>query len=157
GNGLKALLMFLFIRKSDYKSPEDAKEQHHSITKLAKKHSDFPLYRAPETLANAISQRFPVLMLTIFFGPSAAGFYTLGNRVLQQPITLVGKSLGDVFYPRIAEAANNKENLTKLIIKATLLLGALGIIPFGFIILFGPWLFGIIFGSEWVVAGKYAQ
>lgn len=157
GNGMKAVLMFLFIRKSNYKPVEKKQEPRLSIKESAKKHIDFPLYRAPETLVNAVSQRFPVLMLTTFFGPAAAGFYTLGNNVLQRPIQLVGRSVGNVFYPRIAEAANNQESLSKLIIKATFSLMALGIVPFGIIIFFGPWIFTLIFGADWVVAGEYAQ
>src|SRR5699024_8227243 len=77
--------------------------------------------------------------------------------VLNMPAQLIGKSVGDVFYPRISEAAYNKENLTSLIKKATLTLGAVGAIPFGTVIFFGPWLFGFVFGEEWVMAGEYAR
>lgn len=156
-NGLRALLMIIFIRKSKYKQKMHPQEDQMTIKELAMKHKDFPLYRAPEVLVNSVSQRFPVLMLTSFFGPAAAGFYTLGNTVLQQPIRLIGESVGNVFYPRITEAAHNEESLTKLILKATFALGAVGIIPFGAIILFGPWIFSFVFGADWLMAGKYAQ
>jgi O-antigen/teichoic acid export membrane protein len=62
-----------------------------------------------------------------------------------------------VFYPRITEAAHRGENLTRLIIKATFSLAAVGFIPFAVIVAFGPWLFGFVFGSEWVMAGEYAR
>ena len=94
-----------------------------SLKKLAKRYRDFPLFRAPQVFLNAISQSLPVLMLTSFFGPAVAGFYSIGRTVLAIPSTLIGKSVGDVFYPRISEAAHNGENLTKLIKKATLSLG----------------------------------
>lgn len=157
-NGLRAIMMMFFIRRSRNKRKVNKHgEGTLSIRELAKKYRDFPLYRAPEVLVNSISQRFPVLMLTTFFGPAAAGFYTLGNTVLQQPIRLIGDSVGNVFYPRIAEAAHSNESLAKLIIKATLALAAVGLIPFGTIIIFGPWIFGFVFGSEWEIAGRYAQ
>jgi O-antigen/teichoic acid export membrane protein len=73
------------------------------------------------------------------------------------PSQLIGKSVGDVFYPRITEAAHRGEDLTRLILKATLSLAAIGIVPFGMIVAFGPWLFGFVFGSEWVIAGVYAR
>ena len=73
------------------------------------------------------------------------------------PSQLIGKSVGDVFYPRIAEAAHNRENLTKLTLKATLSLAAVGFVPFAVVIAFGPWLFGFVFGSDWVMAGEYAR
>lgn len=33
----------------------------------------------------------------------------------------------------------------------------MGIISFGIVVLFGPFLFHIVFGSEWIVAGEYAR
>lgn len=135
-------------------SPEHGKN---SLKVLAKKYYDFPVYRAPQVFINAISQNLPVLMLASFFGPPAAGFYAICKTVLGLPSTLIGKSVGDVFYPRISEAARNSENLTRLIFKATIALAAIGLIPFGLILAFGPWLFGFVFGGEWVIAGEYAR
>jgi len=156
-NGIRAFMSMYLIKKTEYKPIEYSEGNLYSVKEIAKKYKDFPLFRAPEVFIHSVSQRFPILMLTIFFGPLSAGFYTLGNTVLQKPIQLVGKSVGDVFYPRISKAANNREDLTNLIKKATLALVAIGIIPFGLIIFFGPWIFGFIFGAEWITAGKYAQ
>src|SRR5699024_6153459 len=89
-NGIKALLMIIFSRKSSYVEDErKLKEENESIKRLAKKYYDFPLYRAPETFINAISQGTPVLMLTVFFGPAAAGFYTIGRTTLSIPGRLI--------------------------------------------------------------------
>lgn len=124
---------------------------------LAYKHRDFPYYRAPQVFINALSQSLPVLMLASFFGPASAGFYAIGRTVLGVPSTLLGKAVADVFYPKIAEAANRNENLHKPIFKATLALAGVGIIPYGTVFLFGPWLFAFVFGEEWLIAGEYAR
>src|SRR5699024_8218297 len=125
------------------------------LGKLAKKYYDFPVYRAPQDLLNSVSDSLPVIMLTTLFSPTSAGFYTIGRTVLRLPSNLVGKAVGDVFYPRIAEASNKKENMVKLLQKATLSLAAVGIVPFGLVILFGPFLFSLVFGAEWEMAGQY--
>src|SRR5699024_5072075 len=104
-----------------------------------------------------LSQNVPIFLLTSLVGPAAVGFYNIGRTVLALPSRLIGQSIGNVFYPRIARAANNGENLKKLIKKATLGLGAIGIIPFGTVVIFGPWLFEFVFGSGWDVAGEYAR
>jgi O-antigen/teichoic acid export membrane protein len=155
----KALMMIFFANNLFYKKGQDAILNNETVSykKLAKKYKDFPLYRAPEVLLNAVSQSLPILILTSFFGPASAGFYSIGRTVLAIPSQLIGKSVGDVFYPRIAEAAINGENLTRLIKKATLALAAVGILPYGIVVAFGPWLFGFVFGSEWVMAGEYAR
>lgn len=155
--GINALLLLLFSKGSDNRNLISSIKETVSIMRLAKKYKDFPLFRAPEVLLNAVSNSLPILILTSFFGPAAAGFYGLGRRILQLPSELIGKAVGDVFYPRISEAANNGENLTYLIRKSTLMLSVIGIFPFGIVILSGPWLFGFVFGMEWIKAGEYAR
>ncbi|MBY0145116.1 lipopolysaccharide biosynthesis protein [Neobacillus niacini] len=158
GQFLRVSMMILFAKGSNIKQElEGDNAESLSIKELAKKHKDFPLFRAPQVFLNAVSQGLPILMLTSFFGPASAGFYSLGRTVLSIPSQLIGKSVGDVFYPRISEAANKGEDLTLLIKRATLSLGAIGIIPYGIVIIFGPWLFGFVFGSDWIKAGEYAR
>src|SRR5699024_717144 len=101
-NGLRAILM-LFLLKLNKKNIDatdlnELSERNLSLKELLIKYKDFPLYRAPEVLMNSVSQRIPVLMLSVYFGPASAGFYTLSNTVLQQPIRLIGDSVGNVFY-----------------------------------------------------------
>lgn len=161
GQLLNALMMiFGVIRKNNKNGQSSVLEDSSdplSLKKIAKRYKDFPLFRAPQVFINAASQSLPVLMLTSFFGPASAGFYSIGRTVLSIPSQLISKSVGDVFYPRISEAANNGENLTKLIIKSTFALAAIGVLPYGIIILFGPPLFAFVFGTEWVTAGEYAR
>ena len=157
GEGLKALMLVIFARKTINTSITGPLEEKIMVKEIASKYKDFPIFRAPQVFINAISQNLPVLVLAILFGPVSAGFYTIGRTVLGIPSQFVGKSVGDVFYPRITEAANNGENLTNLIKKATLVLGAIGLVPFGIVIVFGPSLFSFVFGAEWVSAGEYAR
>jgi O-antigen/teichoic acid export membrane protein len=145
------------ITTSKFTFKKGNNEDKESVFSLAKKHKDFPIFRASEMFINGVTQSLPVLMLTVFFGPAAAGLYSIGRRLLSMPAQIIGKSVGDVFYPRIAEAAHNKEKLSRLVIKATLSLVAIGFIPFGIIIVFGPLLFSFIFGTEWAMAGEYAR
>src|SRR5699024_1699607 len=128
-----------------------------NLIQIAKDYSDFPKLRSPQVLINASTQSIPILLLTSYFGPVSAGFYTLSRSVINMPIRLIGKSVGDVFYPRISLAANNGESLTKLIKRAVLYLSIIGIIPFGIIFIYGPGIFGFVFGQEWVTAGEYAR
>lgn len=136
------------------KKSEDEKVR---MRDLAGQYRDFPMYRAPQQLLNAVSQGLPAVLLSVFFGPAAAGFYVLSSRVLRLPADLVSQSVGKVFLPRVAEAARNGENLQRLIIKATMGLAAVGLVPFGLIILAGPTLFGFVFGADWVTAGHYSR
>jgi O-antigen/teichoic acid export membrane protein len=128
-----------------------------SLRALAFKYRDFPSFRAPQILLNSVSQNLPTVMLAAFFGPAAAGFYALGRRVLSLPASLVSGSVGTVFLPKIAEAGQRGERLRPLIVKGTIGLALVGLVPFGVIVVAGPWLFGVAFGAQWVVAGEYAR
>lgn len=128
-----------------------------SKSDLVKEFRDFPVYRAPQVFINTLSQNLPVVLLGSIFGPATAGFYSLSRMVLGMPIQLLGRSIGDVFYPRISEAAHRGENLLALSIKATFALAVAGAVPFGLIIILGPKLFVLIFGSEWLQAGEFSR
>lgn len=154
-NGLKAILMYIYSRNRPKVREENIKK--HEIKKLIIDYKEFPLYRAPEVFLNAISTGLPIILLTVFSSPQIAGFYTIVRTVMSLPSQLIGKAVGDVFYPRIAEAFNNGENIRKLIGKATFGLGIIGIVPFGIIILIGPQIFSFVFGHEWVTSGEYAR
>jgi O-antigen/teichoic acid export membrane protein len=127
------------------------------IRKMAKKYYDFPLYRAPQSFVGNISSRLPILLLAGFFGPVVVGFYTLGTRVIKAPSNIIAKSFGNVFYPKIAKDFNNGEDIRKILLKATTALASVGLIPFAIIIIWGPELFGFIFGDDWLMAGAYAR
>ena len=160
GSALHVALLCLGLRLS--RKPEVVDGRAHdepppSLGAIAARYYDFPAYRAPQNFINAASQSLPILLLASLFGPAAAGFYAIGMTVMGLPSTLIGASVSDVLYPRVTEAAHRGEDITGLILRATMGLVAIGSIPFGLVVLFGPGLFEIVFGSAWTTAGEYAR
>ncbi len=161
GDAFKAFLLFTSARKltglSDFslKNPKVFKKDHLKL--LAKRYRDFPMYRAPQNIIFAISQSLPVLLLASLFGVAAAGFYTLGRKILKIPASLISKSIANVIYPKLAESINQGNSIFDILKQSTLWLFALGILPTIAIMVFGPKLFGLIFGNEWIMAGHYAR
>lgn len=158
GYALHAVFLYFGARKIYIKDPINVAGASVSrLKELAIQYRDFPLYRAPQNFINAASQSAPVLLLAVFFGPIAAGCYALAKAVMGVPITLVGKAVGDVFYPRVVNAAHAKENIARHILRATAVLFIVAVVPFVIIFLFGSEIFGYIFGAQWINAGIYAQ
>lgn len=153
--GIKAFLILLIARNS--KPILNILKIKYPIKKLIIKYKDFPLYRAPQTFVNSISESLPILMLASFFGPASVGFYNIGRTVLNIPTQLIGKSVGDVFYPKISSIANNRLSITNLLIKSTFVLLGIAIFPLGVVVIFGPYLFSFVFGTDWIIAGEYAR
>ncbi len=154
---LHTLLIVSHLKYKFSRSTLNIKDNAGEMVRLLKVYKDFPLYRAPQELVNGISSSLPILLLASFFGPAYAGFYTISKKVLHVPTNLLSKSIGDVFYPRITQAANKREHVANLLFKATMGLAIVGIIPFGIVFMFGPWLFGLVLGEDWIQAGEYAR
>lgn len=127
------------------------------IKQLAFRHRDFPLYRAPKVVIDAISAALPVFGLTTLIGSSEAGFFTLAISVLSMPAALIAKSVENVLYPQLSKTANEFKKLSPLVFKSTLWLAFIAIWPFAFIAMFGPFLFETVFGGDWRDAGVYSQ
>ncbi|MFQ6581349.1 lipopolysaccharide biosynthesis protein [Priestia megaterium] len=156
GQALKGIMMLRWAEGFNLK-PNTQNHWFIHIKQLARKYIDFPLYRASQSFIDVVTQNLPILFLTSFFGTAAVGYYSIGRTVLNIPSKFIGKSVGDVFYPRIIKAANRDEDLVKLLKKATFYLLLIGLIPYGIVIVAGPFLFSIVFGDGWNQAGEYAR
>lgn len=157
---LKSLIKSFLIAYKDIRLNSIIKIMTFNLRSLiitSKKFKDFPIYRAPQVLSNSIGQNIPILLLTAWFGPIIAGFYTLSRTVLGVPSQLIGKSIGDVLYPHISKSHNENKNITNILIKYTFYLAMIGIVPFGTIFILGPPIFSIVFGEQWTEAGEVAR
>ena len=160
-NAFHATASFLVSRKTinnrESENAEGIRIWDAETKNVLREYQDFPVYRTPQILFNSLSKNLPVVMLTILSGPFSAGLYTLCNRVLKLPSIILADAVGNVLNQRLAEASKNGEPLQPLIINSTILLAFVGIIPFAVIFIFGPPLFALIFGEEWLMAGEYAR
>lgn len=120
---------------------------------------DFPIYRAPQSLINSFSMGLPVLIINYQFGPKIAGYYALSVTVLSIPVSLVGKSISDVFYPKFSHLISIKKYdvASKLFDICTLILGIISVFPILILFLFGGRLFSFVFGNTWYIAGDLAK
>jgi len=126
------------------------------MLRVASRYKDFPLFSSWSTLFNALSLQIPVVLLSYLFGPTVTGLYSLGYRVLQTPMSLIGQSIGQVFFSSAAEAnrSGSISVVTRVIFHRLVQVGLPVILLIG---VAAPELFSFVFGSEWQVAGVYAQ
>lgn len=137
--------------------PKSRQRKKSIYAAVARRHRDFPIFRAPQVLLNTVSRAAPIALLASFFGPSIAAFYAIAQSVLYLPVALVAQSTGRVFLQRLAANAHAGQPLKNDIVKATAILAGIGLLPFGVIGAFGPELFALVFGAEWGEAGQYAR
>jgi lipopolysaccharide exporter len=122
-----------------------------------KRYRKFPLVDSWSSFINNLSWQLPSLMLLYYFSETVVGYYSLSSRMILLPMTLLGSSLAQVFYQRTAELRSNPEKLTKSVELVFRRLAAIGLFPAVVLGIAGPELFRIIFGVNWLEAGRYAQ
>ncbi len=120
------------------------------------RHRKFPLYDIWAALLNTISWQLPPFLLSAFFSSIVVGYYALGFRVLQLPMSLIGQSIGQVFFQRASEA-NSQGKLAPLVEAVFRRLVMVGIFPMLMLAIIGHDLYAVVFGADWAEAGVYVQ
>lgn len=126
------------------------------LADVVRRFRSFVVFGTPQALVNALNQSLPALVMTLEFSASVAGFYLMAHRLIAAPIGLLGRSVRQVIYPRLARAVDEGTGLP-LAVRATLRMAALAL-PAALVVFFsGPALFAWLLGQEWRVAGEYAR
>lgn len=126
--------------------------------KLLLKYKEYPLFQAPSSLLNGIAAQSPIIVISRSFLDSTVGFFSLLSNTLNAPAALIAKSIGNVYFQRVSEHSNSSPHLLlRDIYSVAFKLFILSVVLFSPIVFFGPELFSIVFGREWVDAGSYAQ
>lgn len=127
------------------------------IFALAKKYKDFPKFNLPSSLADTFTQQLPFLILPKMFDLSIAGYFSLSQKLIALPSSLIAKSFSQVYFQKISENKNKKiKNMPILLstIKKLFLIA----LPFSICIFFyAPDIFKIIFGDKWIISGEIAK
>ena len=119
---------------------------------------EFVAVATPSYLVNQLGQWMPVFLLTLWWGPGAAGLYVVGQRIVGVPIGLIGDSAGQVYIAELAALSRTSPSAMRALFRTTARhLAALAAATSVALILFGPLGFKIGFGAEWVDAGRMVR
>jgi len=155
GQTVVTIPMVWYVRKLDGKLLK--KVRYQKVVEQVKRFADFFKYSTPQALLSTVSNNLPALLLVFFFGPEIVGFYAISFRMLQAPVNLVGESFRQVFFQKVSQYYNDEMDVNALLIKATLGLSLVGIIPTLLIVVGGPAIFSFVLGGKWLTAGSFAQ
>lgn len=128
------------------------------IKNVAVRYKRFPLFQSWSQLLLATGAQLPILLLGIFFNAEVVGVFGLAKNMIHLPMDLIGNAVAQVYYAEISKIGkNNPDKIYKLSISLIKKLFFIGLIPVAFLMIFGPWIFGFVFGEEWHDAGIYAR
>lgn len=117
----------------------------------------FPFYSTGSVLANTLSLNLNNILISTFFSLSTLGVYSLVQKVLGMPMTLIGTSISQVFFKSASEEKKKDGDVAKAFRSTLKKLFYIGLPIFIFIFFIVEDLFAIVFGEEWRVGGVYAK
>jgi O-antigen/teichoic acid export membrane protein len=124
---------------------------------LIKKYRKFPLYTIPSEFLDVYAKQIPVYLMSFLNLTSSLGLYALTDKVLNKPISIVGRAVAVSFRVRASEDFTSYKNCRPILLKTLALLIALSFLPFTILYLYSVEIFTWFFGEEWSVAGVYAK
>ena len=121
---------------------------------LVRRYKKMPLLNMPTALVDSLRTNGITLLIgTVALG--AVGQFNLAWRILQVPIGLINSAISQVFFQKLARVRPG-EMLP--LVRATILRSLLiTLVPFGLIYLVSPWMFTLVFGPQWDMAGEFAR
>lgn len=124
---------------------------------LARRYKDFPKYSLLATFANISSQQLINIFIPVFYNMATLGFYSLVQKILGMPTSLIGSAVGQVF---LQQATQEKQQTGKIIksFKSTIKkLIYIGTPSFGIFFFIIEDICTFVFGEEWKIVGEYAR
>ncbi|SDJ10014.1 lipopolysaccharide biosynthesis protein [Billgrantia gudaonensis] len=126
------------------------------IRESANEYMKFPLVSTWAGLSSSAGSQLPPLLLAASLGVGSVGLFSLAQRVLAQPMSIIGKAISDVFYQKAAQA-HREGGLAENVQKLFFILLLIGAPPGVAVFVFAPDVFLFVFGSEWHSAGMIAR
>lgn len=148
-------LIFSFINK------EKALFRHFSLSllrKLSIEYKKYPLLSTWGGLLNSLGLQMPVIGCILLYGPSIAGFYSLTQRVIGMPLNLIGQSVSQVYVNNLIKLIHERPiEITAFFLRNVKFLFLISSIPILVLMIFGPWIFEVVFGAAWRESGLYLR
>ena len=132
---------------------------HGSIAKmLVSRYRDFPTINSLHAFTDILATQFLIFwVLTNEFGLVVLGLFSVMNKYIKAPITLVSSAVSQVYYSEAASRRRKERDVQPLqvrTIKTTLIFA----VPFALVVFFfAPVIFEWYLGGEWRAAGEYAR
>jgi len=128
-----------------------------NMQKQAKEYISFPKFSLFGVLANILSVYFINILISAFFSVKTLGFYSFSQKILGMPSSLIGGSIGQVYFQKAMEEKYLKGNSLSIFLKTLKKSVIIASVGFGLLYFTIEDIFSIVFGETWRIAGIYAQ
>ncbi|RLZ07474.1 hypothetical protein EAH57_13000 [Acinetobacter sp. 2JN-4] len=127
------------------------------IKSNAKRYIDFPKYSVWGVFANSLSVNLIQLIMPILYSLTILGFYSVVQKLLGMPTSLIGNSIGQVYFQEANKEKKEKNNCKSIFERTLKKLTLISIVLFVPLYFLCEFLFGFFLGREWSGVYQYAQ
>lgn len=128
------------------------------MRKTAYEYRSFPLISSGSAMLNSLGLQITPILIAMNYGAVIAGLWALSERVIGAPMALIGRAISQVYFGEGAMLAREEpEKLRKMFFQTGFNLLKYGSIPIIVLMITGPWLFDLVFGSAWHKSGEYLR
>lgn len=124
---------------------------------VLKRYSDFPKYNLLPTFLSSAATVLPFLFINKFYSTETVGYVDLTRLVLSLPLAFISVTISQVFFQQITEKKNKSLSIKSDISNILYLLLIILAIEITVIFLWGPRLFGFVFGNTYELSGIFSQ
>ena len=124
------------------------------LWRVARRYRRMPLLNGTNAFVDAVRLN-GINLLVGTYSVASLGQFNMAWRCLEAPLALVNAAVGQVFFHKLATLRPGQMRpLVRQVIKRVLLIGTA---PFALIYVSAPWLFPLLFGSQWTESGDFAR
>ena len=128
------------------------------IKYVANRYKDFPLIQSWSQLLLSLGVQLPVILMGAYYGAAVVGIYGLAQNMIHMPMNLLGQSVSQVYFGEISRfGKDNPQKIYNLSISVIKKMFWIALAPMLLLIFFGPWIFRVVFGPEWLESGVFAR
>jgi len=122
---------------------------------LIKRYKKLPIFNLPNALIDGFRLTGIFVLIANSFATATLGQFSLAWKMLQTPMSIIGSSLSQVFFQKIASA--EKKDLNLIVKKYTIKAIIISLPIFLIIYFFSIDIFVVVFGKNWQLAGEAAS
>lgn len=128
----------------------------HRLRQVGARWSQMPKWQLPTVVLNMLATTALTPWVAHVYGLSEAGSFAFALQMLSVPVALVGQAFATILFPRLAEA-DREEGIPPASVEQYVKgLASVAFPAFLPVLILGPQLFALVFGSEWTQAGQIA-
>jgi O-antigen/teichoic acid export membrane protein len=128
-----------------------------NLQKTAWEFASFPRYALGADALGLVTLSFTPVLISAFFGPALAGVFAFSIRVVRLPMLVISTAIAGVLRKEGVDQLRRTGSVYSLYKSIVTGLLAVGLMPCIVMLIFGPEIFGVVFGAEWSEAGRVVQ